>query len=31
MVDAQRPRELVSSDQLLLTPEEAAQVLRVGG
>ncbi|SFF54390.1 helix-turn-helix domain-containing protein [Blastococcus tunisiensis] len=29
MVDAQR-RELVSSDQLLLTPEEAARILRVG-
>ncbi|TYP86959.1 helix-turn-helix domain-containing protein [Blastococcus xanthinilyticus] len=30
MVDAQRPQELLSSDQLLLTPEEAARVLRVG-
>jgi excisionase family DNA binding protein len=30
MGDAERPRELLSSDQLLLTPEEAAQVLRVG-
>jgi excisionase family DNA binding protein len=30
MVNAQRTRELVSSDQLLLTPEEAARVLRVG-
>jgi excisionase family DNA binding protein len=30
MVDTQRPRELMSSDQLLLTPEEAARVLRVG-
>ena len=30
MGDAQRPREPVSSDPLLLTPEEAAEVLRVG-
>ena len=30
MDDAQRPRELPSSDSLLLTPEEAATVLRVG-
>jgi excisionase family DNA binding protein len=30
MGDAQRPREFVSSDPLLLTPEEAAEVLRVG-
>src|SRR4051812_2127213 len=30
MGDAQRPREPVSSDPLLLTPEEAAHVLRVG-
>lgn len=30
MGDAQRPREPVSSDPLLLTPGEAAEVLRVG-
>ncbi len=30
MGDARRPREPVSSDPLLLTPEEAAQVLRIG-
>ena len=30
MSDAQRPREPVSSDPLLLTPEEAATVLRLG-
>lgn len=30
MSDAQRPREPVSTDPLLLTPEEAATVLRVG-
>jgi excisionase family DNA binding protein len=30
MGDAQRPRDLPSSDSLLLTPEEAAAVLRVG-
>ena len=30
MGDAQRPREPVSSDPLLLTPEEAAELLRVG-
>src|SRR4051812_47262891 len=30
MGDAQRPREPVSSDPLLLTPEEAATLLRVG-
>ena len=30
MGDTQRPREPVSSDPLLLTPEEAAAVLRVG-
>ncbi|WNV77612.1 helix-turn-helix domain-containing protein [Geodermatophilus sp. DSM 44513] len=30
MGDAQGPREPVSSDPLLLTPEEAAEVLRVG-
>ncbi len=30
MGDAQRPREPVSSDPLLLTPEEAATVLRLG-
>ena len=30
MGDAQQPREPVSSDPLLLTPEEAAEVLRVG-
>ncbi|MGY1885157.1 helix-turn-helix domain-containing protein [Blastococcus sp. SYSU DS0753] len=30
MSDAQRPREPVSSDPLLLTPEEAATVLRIG-
>ena len=30
MGDAQRPRDLLSSDRLLLTPEEAATVLRVG-
>src|SRR4051794_31462067 len=30
MGDAQRPREPVSSDPLLLTPEEAAPLLRVG-
>ena len=30
MGDAQRPREPVSSDPLLLTPQEAAEVLRVG-
>jgi excisionase family DNA binding protein len=30
MGDAQQPREPVSSDPLLLTPEEAAQVLRIG-
>jgi excisionase family DNA binding protein len=30
MSDAQRPQEPVSSDPLLLTPEEAAEVLRVG-
>ncbi|NEK87814.1 helix-turn-helix domain-containing protein [Blastococcus saxobsidens] len=30
MGDLQRPREPVSNDALLLTPEEAAQVLRVG-
>ena len=30
MGDVQRPREPVSSDPLLLTPEEAAEVLRVG-
>ena len=28
--DAQRPREPVSSDPLLFTPEETAEVLRVG-
>ncbi len=30
MGDTHRPREPVSSDPLLLTPEEAAEVLRVG-
>ena len=30
MSDAQRPREPVSGDPLLLTPEEAATVLRLG-
>ena len=30
MSDAQRPQEPVSSDPLLLTPEEAATVLRLG-
>ena len=30
MDDAQRPREPACSDALLLTPEEAAEVLRVG-
>jgi excisionase family DNA binding protein len=30
MSDPQRPRDLLSSDPLLLTPEEAATVLRVG-
>jgi excisionase family DNA binding protein len=30
MDDAQRPRDLPPSDPLLLTPEEAATVLRVG-
>src|SRR3954470_12466498 len=30
MGDAQRPREAVSSDPLLLTPEEPATLLRVG-
>jgi excisionase family DNA binding protein len=30
MGDVQRPREPVSNDPLLLTPEEAAEVLRVG-
>jgi excisionase family DNA binding protein len=30
MGDAQRPREPVSSEPLLLTPEEAATVLRLG-
>jgi excisionase family DNA binding protein len=30
MGDAQRPQEPVSSDPLLLTPEEAATVLRLG-
>ena len=30
MSDAQRPQEPVSSDPLLLTPEEAAKVLRLG-
>jgi excisionase family DNA binding protein len=30
MTDAQRPREPVSSAPLLLTPEEAATVLRLG-
>jgi excisionase family DNA binding protein len=30
MSDAQRPQEPVSSDALLLTPEEAARALRVG-
>jgi excisionase family DNA binding protein len=30
MGDAQRPREPVSSDPLLLTPEEAATVLHLG-
>jgi excisionase family DNA binding protein len=30
MGDAQQPRDLPSSDSLLLTPEEAATVLRVG-
>ena len=30
MGDPQRPRDLLSSDPLLLTPEEAATVLRVG-
>ena len=30
MRDAQRPQEPVSSDPLLLTPEEAATVLRLG-
>ncbi|SHN87558.1 transcriptional regulator, AlpA family [Geodermatophilus obscurus] len=30
MGDMQRPREPVSSDPLLLTPEEAATVLRLG-
>ena len=30
MGDAQRPRDLLSGDPLLLTPEEAAAVLRVG-
>jgi excisionase family DNA binding protein len=30
MGDAERPRDLVFSDPLLLTPEEAATVLRLG-
>ena len=30
MGDTHRPREPVSSDPLLLTPEEAAEALRVG-
>ena len=30
MGESQRPRDPVSSDRLLLTPEEAAEVLRVG-
>ena len=30
MGDTQRPRDLLPSDPLLLTPEEAATVLRVG-
>jgi excisionase family DNA binding protein len=30
LTDPQRPREVPASDPLLLTPEEAAQVLRVG-
>ncbi|MGY5884659.1 helix-turn-helix domain-containing protein [Modestobacter lacusdianchii] len=30
MTDAQRPREPVPDDPLLLTPEEAATVLRLG-
>ncbi len=30
MSDAQRPQEPLSSGSLLLTPEEAAEVLRVG-